>query len=138
MQWKWMQTENCGMENHEWKTRNGKTGSGKTMLHCLHVSIQAHSLYHIRRPAVHSNSTRTDTQSQPLRFYHKLIFWPFLQVFAQKVEDARRCLPCFHMLSPSFADTENENKQNCFNRVSLFFSFKQQQRTADEHYKRTC
>ena len=27
-----MQTEKCGMENHEWKTRNGKTGSGKTML----------------------------------------------------------------------------------------------------------
>ena len=50
------------------------------------VFIQAHSLYHIRRPAVHSNSTRTDTQSQPLRFYHKLIFW--LHIFAQKVENA--------------------------------------------------
>ena len=27
-----MQTEKCGMENHEWKTRNGKTGSGKPCL----------------------------------------------------------------------------------------------------------
>ena len=30
-----MQKEKCGMENHEWKSRNGKTGSGKTMLTVL-------------------------------------------------------------------------------------------------------
>ena len=31
-----MQTEKCGKENHERKTRNGKTGSGKTMLTVLY------------------------------------------------------------------------------------------------------
>ena len=32
MQWKKMLKGKCGMENHERKTRNGKSGSGKTKL----------------------------------------------------------------------------------------------------------
>ena len=38
-----MQKEKCGMENHERKTRNGKSGSGKTKLTVYLVTKTLHA-----------------------------------------------------------------------------------------------
>ena len=39
--WKTCKMENCVEEKHEWKTRNGKTGSGKPFLPFVSSKIKA-------------------------------------------------------------------------------------------------